>query len=86
MSPISDVGAFRTSRWKLSEFLLSIRRCVNWAIDTGGVFDFLCHPSCLVVEDPEFEAVKLICRLARDAGSRAQLTTLDRIAKQTQAQ
>ena len=86
MSPISDVGAFRTSRWKLSEFLLSIRRCVNWAIDTGGVFDFLCHPSCLVVEDPKFEAVKLICRLARDAGSRAQLTTLDRIAKQTQAQ
>ena len=81
MSPISDVGAFRTSRWKLPDFLESIRRCVTWAIETGGVFDFLGHPSCLVVEDPNFESIKLICKLVNQAGPRAQLATLDQIAK-----
>jgi hypothetical protein len=43
-------------------------------------FDFLAHPSCLVVEDPTFEAVKLICSLVRDAGPRAAVVGLDRFA------
>lgn len=80
MSPISDVNAFRSNRWKLADFLKAVRLAVEWAIENGGVFDFLAHPSCLVVEDPKFEAIQLICDLARAAGSRAELTDLDAIA------
>ncbi|MEQ9408806.1 MAG: polysaccharide deacetylase family protein [Fuerstiella sp.] len=80
MSPISDVTAFRSHFWKLGDFLTAIRRSVQWAIDHGGVFDFLCHPSCMVVEDPDFETVKLICDMVRDAGPRAEICGLDRIA------
>ena len=61
MSPISDVTAFRTHIWKLDWFLKAIRLAVVAAIRTGAAFDFLAHPSCLVVEDPTFETVKLIC-------------------------
>lgn len=80
MSPISDVTAFRSKRWKLDWFLEATRRSIAWAIKTGGVFDFLAHPSCLVVEDPEFQIARLICRMVDAAGDRAELTTLDRIA------
>jgi peptidoglycan/xylan/chitin deacetylase (PgdA/CDA1 family) len=80
MSPISDVTAFRSQRWKLQDFLTALRRAVEWAIETGGVFDFLAHPSCLVVEDPDFESIELLCRLARDSGDRAELTDLSPIA------
>ncbi len=80
MSPISDVTAFRSKKWKLEWFLEATRRSVAWAIETGGVFDFLAHPSCLVVEDPKFEIVQLICDMAKEAGDRAEITTLDRIA------
>jgi peptidoglycan/xylan/chitin deacetylase (PgdA/CDA1 family) len=80
MSPISDVGAFRSYRWKLPHFLKAVRLAVEWAIETGGVFDFLCHPSCMVVEDPEFQTVRMICDLVRAAGNRAEIVTLDRIA------
>lgn len=78
MSPVSDVTAFRTHYWKLEWFLKAVRLAVEEAIRTGGCFDFLAHPSCLVVEDPTFEAVKLICGLVRDAGPRAALVGLDR--------
>lgn len=81
MSPISDVGAFRTSRWKLEYFLKSIQQCVEWAIENGGVFDFLCHPSIMYVEDPDFEAVKLICNLVKQAGDKAEIVGLSEIAK-----
>jgi hypothetical protein len=80
MSPISDVSAFRSRRWKLSWFLQAIQLAVQEAIRTGGVFDLLAHPSCLVVEDPQFEAIKLICDLVHRAGERAELTDLARIA------
>lgn len=80
MSPISDVGAFRTSRWPLEAFLESIRRCLAWTIDHGTVFDFLAHPSCLVVEDPEFRAIELICDLVTEANDRAALVDLGTIA------
>ncbi|RUL88191.1 polysaccharide deacetylase family protein [Tautonia sociabilis] len=80
MSPISDVGAFRTSRWPLDAFLESIRRCVSWAIDHGAAFDFLGHPSCLLVEDPEFRAIELICDLVSRAMDRAELVDLGTIA------
>jgi hypothetical protein len=49
-------------------------------IQTRGVFDFLAHPSCLVVEDPAFESIELLCALARDSASRAELSDLSAIA------
>jgi hypothetical protein len=81
MSAISDVGAFRTSRWKLAHFLKSIRQCVEWAIENRGVFDLLCHPSIMYVEDPNFEVVKLICELVKQAGDKAEIVGLSTIAK-----
>lgn len=80
MSPISDVGAFRSNYWKLDYFLKAIRMAVEWALETGGVFDFLAHPSCLVVEDPTFESIKLICDLAKQAGDKAAIVDLGTIA------
>jgi hypothetical protein len=84
MSPISDVTAFRTHYWKLDYFVKAIRLAVSWAIDTGGVFDFLAHPSCLVVEDPNFESIQLICELVKQAGDKAALVGLDTIAARAQ--
>jgi peptidoglycan/xylan/chitin deacetylase (PgdA/CDA1 family) len=86
MSPVSDVNAFRTHYWKLDWFLKAVRLGVEEAIRTGGCYDFLAHPSCLVVEDPTFEAVKLICSLVKDAGDRAALVGLDAIAKRVKEQ
>ncbi len=80
MSPISDVGAFRTSRWKLPHFLKAVRQCVAWAIRNHAVFDFLCHPSIMYVEDPQFETVRLICELVRQAGDNAEIVGLQTIA------
>jgi hypothetical protein len=81
MSPISDIGAFRNGRWQLDWFLEAIRRGVTWAIENRAVFDFLGHPSCLVVTDPEFRAVDLICELVHKAGDRAAIVGLDTIAE-----
>jgi peptidoglycan/xylan/chitin deacetylase (PgdA/CDA1 family) len=80
MSPISDIGAFRTGQWKLEWFLEAVRRAVAWAIDNRAVFDFLAHPSCLGVVDPEFRTVELICQMVKDAGEKAELADLDQIA------
>lgn len=80
MSPISDVNAFRSNFWKLESFLKAIRLGVEWAIEHGAVFDLLAHPSCLVVEDPTFETVKLICQLVKRAGDRAAIVDLGTIA------
>lgn len=81
MSPISDVTAFRTSRWKLEWFLKAIRAGVEEAIRNGTMFDFLAHPSCLVVEDPKFQTIDLICDLVQAAGDRAAIVDLGTIAK-----
>ena len=80
MNPISDIGAFRTGRWELAWFLDAIRRGVNWAIEHAAVFDFLAHPSCLGVVDPEFRTLDLICDLVAQAGDAAELVDLDRLA------
>jgi len=80
MSPISDIGAFRGGRWKLGWYLEAIRRSVTWAIDHAAVFDFLAHPSCLGVVDPEFRTIDLICDLVEQAGPRAKLVDLDQLA------
>lgn len=80
MSPISDVTAFRSGRWQRADFLQAIRRAVEWAIETKSVFDFLAHPSCLVVEDPAFESVRLICDLVQQAQGRAEIVDLTALA------
>jgi peptidoglycan/xylan/chitin deacetylase (PgdA/CDA1 family) len=80
MSPISDIGAFRTGRWRLEWFLEAVRLGVEWAIEHRAVYDFLGHPSCLYVTDPEFRAIGLICDLVREAGDRAAIVGLDALA------
>lgn len=85
MSPISDVTAFRANGWKLDCFLKATRLAVEHAVNTGGVFDFLAHPSCLVVEDPTFEAVKLICDLVAAAGDCAAIADLGAFAARAAA-
>lgn len=85
MSPISDVGAFRTSKWSLEHFLKSVRQSVEWAIENNGVFDLLCHPSIMYVEDPEFRTVRLVCDLVERAESSAEIVGLSTIAKATKS-
>jgi hypothetical protein len=81
MSPISDITAFRGGRWKLAWFLEALRLAVACVIERRAVFDFLAHPSCLYVVDPEFRAIELICELVGKAGKQAKLVDLDTIAK-----
>jgi hypothetical protein len=80
MSPISDIGAFRTGRWPVKDFVKAIRGAVEWAIEHRAVFDFLCHPSCIGVVDPGFETVDMICDVVAAAGDRAEIVDLGRIA------
>ena len=75
---------FRTGRWKLEWFLQAVERAVTWAIDHRAVFDFLAHPSCLGVMDPDFRTLDLNCDLVQAAGNDAELVTLDQIAATVQ--
>jgi len=81
MSPISDIGAFRGGRWRLDWFLKAIRLGVEWAIEHRATFDFLGHPSCLYVVDPEFKAIDMICTLVKKAGPKAALVDLGALAR-----
>lgn len=81
MSPISDIGAFRNGRWQLRDFLKAIRLGLEWCIEHQAMYDFLAHPSCLGVVDPEFQAIDLICDLVDEADGRAELAPLDVVAK-----
>jgi Polysaccharide deacetylase len=85
MSPISDIGAFRNGRWKLEWFLEAIRRGLAWAIENRAVYDFLGHPSCLYVADPQFRAVDLICQMVAAAGDRAAIVDLGTIARRARS-
>lgn len=80
MSPISDIGAFRTGRWKLDWFLRVTRAVVEHCIEHGLVFDFLAHPSCLGVVDPECRTVEMICDLVTKHRERAELVNLETVA------
>ncbi|NUQ61978.1 MAG: polysaccharide deacetylase family protein [Pirellulales bacterium] len=86
MSPLGDVASFRREKekWKLGDFLKMVEHNVRWAIDHGGVFDLLTHPSIMVVEDPEFRAYELICDLVGASSGRARIVGLDEIAKRHQ--
>jgi len=81
MSPISDITAFRSGRWKLEWFLKAVRLGVEWAIDNKATFDFLGHPSCLYVTDPAFKTIDLICALVKKTGAGAALVNLATIAQ-----
>jgi hypothetical protein len=85
MSPVSDISAFRGGRWKLEWFLRAVRLGVEWAIDRRACFDFLGHPSCLYVTDPEFKTIDLICDLVKKAGDRAALVDLGTLARRAKA-
>jgi peptidoglycan/xylan/chitin deacetylase (PgdA/CDA1 family) len=85
MSTISDIHAFRTARWKLPDFLKAIEIALDWVIERKAVFDFLAHPSCLAVTDPEFKAVELICAKVQAARPRAELVDLATIARRVQS-
>jgi hypothetical protein len=77
---VSDVSALRSGRWPLESFLEAVRSGVTWSIEQRAVFCFLAHPSCLVVADPAFRTIDMICDLVRAAGDTALLTDLNAIA------
>jgi peptidoglycan/xylan/chitin deacetylase (PgdA/CDA1 family) len=79
MSPISDVTGFRSNYWKLDWFLEALTQAIQQVIVDGGVFDFLCHPSCMVIEDPEMKSFKRICELVQESEGRAELVGLDKV-------
>lgn len=80
MSPVSDVNAFRSCRWPLEDFVAAIERSVRHCIEHRLVFDFLAHPSCLYVTDPEVRAIERICQLVAEAGEHAVVCDLETIA------
>jgi hypothetical protein len=45
------------------------------------VFDFLAHPSCLGVVDPEFKSVDLILHLVKKSDGKAVVVGLDALAE-----
>ena len=81
MSPISDVTAFRSGRWSLHSFLKAVEKALDRAVERRAVFDFLGHPSCLLVMDPEFRTIDLICDKVRNCGNRAAIVDLQDIAR-----
>jgi peptidoglycan/xylan/chitin deacetylase (PgdA/CDA1 family) len=83
MSPVSDVTAFRSGRWKLESFLKAVESALDWAIERRAVFDFLGHPSCLLITDPELRTFNLICDRVRKAGDGAAVVGLHDIARST---
>ena len=81
MRPISDVKAFRSNFWQREWFLRAIDEAISWAIAEKAVFDFLAHPSCMVIEDPQLETFHLIGKRVQEAGEKAALVDLDAIAQ-----
>ena len=82
LSPLTDVNAFRSRKWKLAEYLIAVEKSVRWTIDNGAVYDYEAHPSVMLVEDPEFKTIDMICDLVRSSGKRAAIVDLDTIARQ----
>lgn len=85
MSPISDIGAFRNGRWQLDDFLHVIRQSLEHVITRGWAFDFLAHPSCLGVVDPQFKTIDLICETVEKSRGKAEIVSLDALAKRVPA-
>ena len=81
VAPLTDVMAFRSRKWKLDDFLKMIEKNLRWVFKHRAVYDFVVHPSCMYVEDPEFRAVDLICDLVEEAAGRAAIVGLETIAR-----
>jgi hypothetical protein len=86
MAPISDIGAFRNGRWRLEDFMDATRREIGWAIEHRAVFDFLSHPSCLGVVDPQYKTIDMVCDLVEKSDGSAELVTLDVVASRFKKQ
>ena len=86
MSPPSDIHAFRNGRWKLDWFLTAIRRGVAWTIEHGAMYDFLSHPSCLGVVDPNFRTIDMICEMVHASKGRARIVGLSEFARRARAE
>jgi hypothetical protein len=86
MSPVSDVVAMRTCRWKLNDFHRALRKSLQWVIDNRAVFDLLCHPSVIGVEDPGLETIDLILDIVKSAGDLAAIVDPEVIARRARAQ
>lgn len=84
MSPVSDVMAMRIARWSRKSWLAALRKTITWTIENRAVFDMLTHPSVLVVMDPKFEAIEMVCDMVEAAGNDARLVGLDEFAKRAQ--
>ncbi len=80
MSPVSDVMAMRIARWSKKSWLAALRKAITWTIDNGAVIDLLAHPSVLVVMDPKFEALEMVCDMVEEAGNDARLVDLEALA------
>lgn len=81
MSPISDVNAFRSNFWKLDEFIRAITLSIKSVIDKRQTYDFLCHPSCMLVEDPGHQTLRAIIDTTKANADIAEIATLDQIAQ-----
>ena len=81
MSPISDIGAFRNGRWQLPHFLKAVELAMQWTLEHRATFDFLAHPSCLGIVDPQLQTIRLICDLVESAGDQAELVDLTTLAQ-----
>ena len=57
------------------------RAAAEHCAERGLVFDFLAHPSCLGVVDPECRTVEMICDLVAKNRERAELTDLEAVAR-----
>ena len=66
-------------------YFASQNACVSWAIEHRAAYDFLAHPSCLYVTDPQFRTIDMICDLVRKASDRAELVSVDTLAKRATA-
>lgn len=84
-SPVMDIAAFRYGQWKLDTFLKATRLGVEWAIENRAMYDFIGHPSCMYVVDPEFKTIDLICELVEAAGDKAAIVGLDAFAARAKA-
>ena len=81
MSPVSDIQACRNGRWRLDDFIAILERVIDWTVERGQTFDFLAHPSCIGVVDPELKTIAMICRKVRQSNGRAILVTLNEVAR-----
>ena len=79
-SPISDIGAFRSGRWQLADFIQALRLALDWTVQHRAVFDFLAHPSCLGVVDPELKTIDFICDFVEASRGQARLADLSELA------